>query len=136
LYPFAKNIFFKKINYFFLSSITDKTCLMKSRHYLPYTSTRVPPGVLLLVVLHVPFSFLYCLSVCALFVLLVFAQYCQYIWIVHSWWSLRFSLTFINISQLMPYARACSLHNRYPSHTNTWPLTFLSWYLVSIKSVG
>jgi hypothetical protein len=63
-----------------------------------------------------PFSVLYCLSVCALFVLLVFAQYCQYIWIVHSWWSLRFSLTFINILQLMHYARACSLHNRYPSH--------------------
>ena len=51
--------------------------------------------------LRIVLSNTYCVLFFVLFVLVLCTQCCQFLWIVHSWLSLRFSLTFIHIYVFM-----------------------------------
>ena len=68
---------------------------IRGRHYLPFAGAWVHLRVLvrsvMVIVLVFCVVFLFCLSSSCILCTLC----CQFLWIVHSWLSLRFSLTFI-----------------------------------------
>jgi hypothetical protein len=68
-------------------------CFMRGRHCLSFAGAWVHPRVLVKFVLVIVLVF--CVVFIVLLVFVLCTLCCQFLWIGHSWLSLRFSLTFI-----------------------------------------